>query len=557
MQAGEYAISIYKSEVRSCPLLRTISPSVGSTNTRAGAQDDQEPSQQYPVSCISDCQVQLVSHRKQGPVLPTLVITISDKEKKRRSSRAAGLISTKESTTTTLWFRTPPDDHHCSLHEWRQFILSRRPPMSPESLDSPASPTFTNPFSGRSKDERVLNTYRATYSRDREPSISHNSQSPSLRSKRSDVSSPTGAHHPNVPHRSLPAQNYTTMLPCDIPADLPSPAESGGDEQARGDSSGSGAQARSVSVSSPHSTVDRPDRRHASISTNSSATRETILDRAFQMRCIPGSERSVPGEEKLSSLARFDALMREEEERRRKREAEERADRETRGRQMTAWRENSSSDEEDSDEDEEESEEDSDDDEYYYEQGPVRSRRQTLIPPATQRALEFITGRSERPESPRTPRRATIEHNPDAFPMSPNDPIYRPQTSYALKRPHMSARTQSQPHLSHALPRGPPPPLPSQVAEDDDERPGPQGANSKRVSFTEYTKKGSSTNSLLLVQNGSGASSNRASAELEYSNPVLSPLPRGSASRGARQDEDVRCGWRGSVGVVGNEGNFI
>jgi hypothetical protein len=51
--------------------------------------------------------------------------------------------------------------------------------------------------------------------------------------------------------------------------------------------------------------------------------RETILDRAFQMRCIPGSDREVPGEEKLSSLARFDALMREADEKRKKREMEE------------------------------------------------------------------------------------------------------------------------------------------------------------------------------------------------------------------------------------------
>lgn len=489
-------------------------------------------------------------------MLPTLVITISDKEKKRRSSRAAGFISTKESTTTTLWFRTPPDDHHCSLHEWRQFITSRRPPMSPESLDSPASPTFTNPFPSavRSKDERILSAYRAAYPRDREVSISQHSKSPSLRSKRSDVSSPTTAHHPNMPQRSVPAQNYTTMLPGDIPADLPSPAESGSDEQARGEAS---AQARSVSVSSPYNTLDR---RHASISTNSVAMRETILDRAFQMRCIPGSEQSVPGEEKLSSLARFDALMRGTEEKRKRREADERAEQEARRRQMTAWRDDSSSDEEEEEDSEEEgSEDESEDDEYSYEQqDPVRSRRQTLIPPATQRALEFITGRNEGPESPRTPRRATLEHGPDAFPMPPSSPMYRPQTSYAFKRPHMSARTQSQPHLPYAPPRRPPPPLPTQVVEDDDERLGAQGAaaNPKRVSFTEYTKRGSSTSSLLLVQNGSGASSSRASAELEY-RPVLSPLPRGSSSRGARQDEDARCGWRGSVGVVGGEGNFI
>ena len=145
--------------------------------------------------------------RKQGPVLPTLVITISDKDKKRRSSRAAGLISTKESTTTTLYFRTPTDDHHCSLHEWRQFILSRKLPTSPESPTSPASPTFTNPFSSaRCRDERILSAYKAAH-RDTDMPASHNSESTSLRSKRSDVSSPTSANYPSIPHRSLPPQN--------------------------------------------------------------------------------------------------------------------------------------------------------------------------------------------------------------------------------------------------------------------------------------------------------------------------------------------------------------
>ena len=113
-------------------------------------QDDNEPIQQWPVNSITDCQVQQINHRKQGPVLPTLVISVADKEKKRRSSRAAGLISSsKEASATTLWFRTPPDDHHVSLHEWARNILARKSLMSPES---PMSPQFSNPFASMSRD---------------------------------------------------------------------------------------------------------------------------------------------------------------------------------------------------------------------------------------------------------------------------------------------------------------------------------------------------------------------------------------------------------------------
>lgn len=40
------------------------------------------------------------------------------------------------------------------------------------------------------------------------------------------------------------------------------------------------------------------------------------------------------------------------------------------------------------------------------------------------------------------------------------------------------------------------------------------------------------------------------------------PLPRGSVPRGGgagevRREEEKRCGWRGSVGVIGMEGGFF
>ncbi|KAF4994215.1 hypothetical protein FGRMN_5919, partial [Fusarium graminum] len=128
-----------------------VPPERGPILGKAVWKEDAEPSQQWPLSSITDCQVQQITHRKQGPVLPTLVVSIADKEKKRRSSRAAGFISSsRDANATTLWFRTPSDDHHLSLHEWARNILDRKSPMSP--TESPMSPQFSNPFSSMSRD---------------------------------------------------------------------------------------------------------------------------------------------------------------------------------------------------------------------------------------------------------------------------------------------------------------------------------------------------------------------------------------------------------------------
>ncbi|CAI4210321.1 unnamed protein product [Parascedosporium putredinis] len=283
LQNTEYTISVYKSK------------------------DDYEPYYQCPVNSVTDCQVQQLSHRKQGPVLPTLVITVSDKEKKRRSSRAAGLISGKESTHRGF---TAPGDR-----------------------DGP--PT------------------------------AHGSESPSLRSKRSDVSSPTSGIHPSLSHRTLPSHHhYTTGSRADIPPDLPSPAESGAGDQHINEliDGWSSPQARSSSFSSPRAGAPSLDRRHTSVGVSPTINRETILDRAFQLRCIPGSERAVPGEEKLSSLARFDALMRDTEDRRNKDDGVRAKQAQEARRKWEMGGDSSESD------DESERETDDEDDDYHLEQ---------------------------------------------------------------------------------------------------------------------------------------------------------------------------------------------
>jgi hypothetical protein len=45
-------------------------------------KDDAEPSQQYSIASIASCDIQSIAHRKQGSILPTLVVLISDKGKK-------------------------------------------------------------------------------------------------------------------------------------------------------------------------------------------------------------------------------------------------------------------------------------------------------------------------------------------------------------------------------------------------------------------------------------------------------------------------------------------
>lgn len=547
-------------------------------------QEDTEPSQQWAISSIADCQVQMVAHRKQGPVLPTLVVSLSDKERKRRSSRAAGLISSsKESSTTSLWFRTPPDDHHPSLHDWARFILSKKTPLSPES---PMSPQFTNPFAPRSRDtsdyfsrptsgnqpgrpetrplhhKSSANTH-STGNVPRERPLTFSSESPSLRSKRSDVSSPSSSNYP-LQHAAypIPGQHYTTVLP----TDLPSPINTSADYPGEFIEGWTSAQGRSSTMSSPirgRDSISSQTPQPSITATDASsppAPRETILDRAFQMRCIPGSEREVPGEEHLSSLARFEALMRDADEKRRQREAAERAE------QLALRSTFDASDSSDEDDDG-----DSDDlDEDAYGHIPERRGGPALIPPTTQRALRFIAGRHE-PEQPQSSVRPPVSrvavNNMQAdvaSTSSPTSPV-RPHTAHAKSRPNANQRTQSTPQLVAAMAK-------LEVSSGRIPEDAPVRANAdkrlstsstKRLSFTEFTKRLSSTSSLLLVQTNASGGSSRGSSEVDVQpssvpRGTLNPRGTGPPPRDRDRDEaDRRCGWRNSVGVIGHEGGFL
>ncbi|KAL2760469.1 hypothetical protein ACRALDRAFT_2031517 [Sodiomyces alcalophilus JCM 7366] len=430
--ADDYVISIFKSK------------------------DDWDPTHQYPVSSVVDCQVQVVAHRKQGPVLPTLIVTFSDKERKRRSSRAAGLIANKESTTSTLWFRTPPDDHHISLHDWARYILSRKLPLSP---DSPASPSFSNPFaargppnndyhprpsSGNNNPSRSAFFHKTPTHGGRERPVTFSSESPSLRSRRSDISSPSSVTNPSQPGFVMPDLNqYTTVLPSDIPSPVTSTGEYHQGELIEGWTS---AQGRSSIISSPArvrgSISSQQPTASAADSSSPPAPRETILDRAFHLRYIPGSEHEIPGEDKLSSLARFDALMREADQKRRQQKQAERAA------TQSAWDlDDESSDDEKDKGDGDDDDDDDDSDNFAHE---ADENRQTLIPPKAQRALDFLVGRHE-PESSLS--HPSAHHHPSAaghhqagFHVPLQAPS-RPHTAHSKVRPSVNHRTHSQPYL--------------------------------------------------------------------------------------------------------------
>lgn len=520
-----------------------------------------------------------MAHRKQGPVLPTLVVTISDKERKRRSSRAAGLISaSKDSNTTTLMFRTPQDDHHPSLHEWARFILSKKSPMSPES---PMSPQFSNPFAPRSRDapdyfQRPTSGSQSnrsdsrglqhkssinTYSTGRERPVTFSSASPSLRSKKSDVSSPASSHYPiHTMGNPFPNQHYTTVLP----TDLPSPVTTLNEYQGEFIEGWTSAQGRSSTMSSPIRGRDSLSSQTplpsiaATDASSPPGPRETILDRAFQLRCIPGSEHEVPGEEKLSSLARFDALMREVDEKRKKREAVERAEQVAMRSAFEASESSESEDDVDSD----------DSDEAYEEEG----RGGSLIPPTTQRALQFIADRHSpilrSPTSSRTPvSRTPVSMHGDALATLSEAPIIRPHTAHAKSRPSPAQRTQSTPQLTPGMTRLDISPSSSRTSETGTNRPNTENRESsssvKRLSFNEFTKRLSSTSSLLLVQTNTSGGSSRGSSEIEVQpssvpRGTLNPRGTGPPPRERERDEyERRCKWRNSVGVIGTEGGFL
>ncbi|TAQ89276.1 hypothetical protein B7494_g2409 [Chlorociboria aeruginascens] len=475
------------------------------------AKGDWEYLAQYHMSTFKSCEIRQLQHRKQSPTLPTLLLDFkpdkaAEKLRKRRSSRTGGLTS-KDPWADTLLFRTIPEEKH-SIFDWQVAVKAELKPGnlddSPLSPSSPLFPSFTNPFG---RDHRVpskstgrpelpsRNTSQSSYPHaPKERPSALISPSPSLRSRRSDLSSQSSSQHPPVGF----THNYTTALP----TDLPSPAMSGYDSQfIEGWTS---AQGRSSALSSHTRGSNSIASAIAPPTSTSQGPRETILDRAFQMRCIPGSDRvQDKDEEKISSIARFEALMREADARKlEKGPATKKID-------QTQW---------DLDEESEESSVENDD-----EDDLDLSDQDVMIPTPARRALDYISSRhvpSQRPLSP-TPRSPPPFQNTQAIsafhgistPL-PNLGSLRPRTSttssprpVSMALPHRSTSTSTSPSLrNHPLSSNPPNSnnLAVSPAEKEKRR---SSASVTRLSFTEFTKRLSSTSSLLLVQTNASSSS--------------------------------------------------
>ncbi|KAI1466387.1 uncharacterized protein F4812DRAFT_460660 [Daldinia caldariorum] len=534
-------------------------------------KDDWEPVQQHSMASITNCVVQNVAYRKQGPILPTLAVQISpdpatDKLRKRRSSRTAGLTTTKESGPTTLWFRLG-DDRTYTLEDWASYIQSLMPPdvlgKHPISPISPISPSFINPFSPSSSRDtgEFFGTSSGSSSKtwtkrpgksghahasSRDAATTYTSGTPSIRSNRSDVSSSHASSMVPI-STGYTGQHYTTVHP----SDLPSPATTiGGEYQDQFIEGWTSAQGRSSTLGSPVRTRESISSAPAQFlpslhSSSPPGQRETILDRAFQLRCIPGSDREVPGEEKLSSIARFEALMREVEERQKAFEAEKRISREP----LKSTSEKDESDENDGVD--EVNEEDSGGDAFEQDLGADE------IGPSAQRALQFIANRHSSGRSHRSHQ--SVRSVPTYQESSSS--IHRPHTAHSRSRP-AAQRTNSQPYIPTAsldltL-------IPSRVPEEPVTRINHEKRQSvsdgKRLSFNEFTKRLSGTSSLLLVQTNASNGSSRGSSEIDGPLQMTPPRngalsPRGGAMSPTEREE--RCRWRGSVGVFGNEGGFL
>jgi hypothetical protein len=539
------------------------------------------------MSAFKLCFIRAIQHRKQGPTAPTLVLefkpdTPTEKQRKRRSSRTGGL-SSKDPWANTLLFRSVPEERY-SIYDWLIRIKPQLPAESQESLDeigsamSPISPSgsvFTNPFSSR--ESRAANP-RPDYQRgisSQSTSSYHPSQkerpatmispSPSLRSRRSDLSSQASSQHPTMGFTSVHGQNYTTVLP----SDLPSPASTSGyDSQfiegwtsAQGRSSALSSHTRgSNSIASVVPPV-------VPIGSTPPGPRETILDRAFQLRYIPGGDRLDKDEEKISSIARFEALMKEADERKRQNSLSVQA-----GPGNSSW----DLDEESEDSSSGEPDEDDDADE------PDISDPEIAIPTPAQRALEYIARRNTPLPSPIRPLSPAPSHPPIPF-LNPQamSAFHGHSTSMASDlRPRTGSpthRKRSRPN-SLALPsrsisvstipslrelRASSSGTSSLAAPDRDpkEQQRQSSTSVKRLSFSEFAKRLSSTSSLLLVQTNASSSSGRdgsrrpssefaAESDEKVQSPQTAPPLRADP-------RDKRCGWRGSVGVFGSEGGFL
>ncbi|EPE34631.1 hypothetical protein GLAREA_10325 [Glarea lozoyensis ATCC 20868] len=548
-------------------LAETLPPQEDSQNPRLyvsiyKAKGDWEFVSQHPVSAFTTCEIRTLQHRKQGTSLPTLMLelkpdSMSEKQRKRRSSRTAGLTS-KDPWANVLLFRTVADERH-TIYDWQAAIRSKltidTPEDSPLTPMSPSFNAFSNPFAPRESkgsprpdlsqrsSSHTINTYPHA-PRDRPSNII--SPSPSLRSRRSDLSSQSSSLHPPIGFTS-----HLNNYPNTLPSDLPSPASTYETQFIEGWTSAQGRSSALSSHTRGSNSIASAVNPSSPMASTPPGPRETILDRAFQLRYIPGSGRVGDiDEEKISSIARFEALMKEVDEKKKQKGLV------SQNRNKEEW----GLDEES---------EDSDD----VESGDEGEEKLEMPTPA-QRALDFISGRrvppppSARPLSP-PPRSPPIPFlNSQAMsafhggPSASNN--IRPRAGTTSSR-NKTSRPSSMALPSRSMSTATIPTLKENMsgngnlkADDRGKEKRRSSTSVKRLSFQEFTKRLSSTSSLLLVQTNASSSSGKDGSRRTSSEYGFEGLEGGLRSPGLSGDNrDKRCGWRGSVGVFGGEGGFL
>ncbi|KHJ33664.1 hypothetical protein EV44_g2106 [Erysiphe necator] len=482
----------------------------------------------HPMSAVQFCEIRNIQHRKQSPPLPTLVVefkpeSTTSKLKKRRSSKAG--MTLKDGYSNALLFRSVDHERH-SIYDWvvqMKILLTAPVALGDSAFSSLVS--ITNPFINRSNSSST----KKTESQGKYPEVI--SPSPSLRSRRSDLSSKASS----LAHGSglTSPLAYTSG----ITSEHPSPSSTSGyDHQLI--EGWTSAQGRTSALSS-HT---RGNNSNASGIT-SYATRETILDRAFQMRCIPGSERLNSPEDldKLSSTARFEALMRENDEIKHARSDARSTQKSGQTSVETKVDENGAC----------------------FREDPYMGCQEEQLPIPAQKALDFISGRRATTRQPKLvlSKNEIPNLNTQALSALLGDDVPVDEQGSMISRIDTSSQRNSSRPSTLTIPLRS---FSSTTVLNEEENNSNQpsgkldskekrlsGTSVKRLSFQEFARRLSSTSSLLLVQTNASSNSGRGYAD------YTSEMSNNSRSCSNNDERDRRCSWRSGVSAFGVDGTFM
>ncbi|KAI9885481.1 MAG: hypothetical protein M1823_002710 [Watsoniomyces obsoletus] len=253
---------------------------------------DHDPLTSYPLSSILSCSIQDYAYRKTSSAQPTLIVTVhhGEPKKTKHARRLSQTGSLTKSQLSTLLFRTVPSAPY-SIQDWHQTLQEHlQASLKSSRLDSSNNLSTSDSKNSRPSSSTMrpgLPQSQASYT---SRASSHPGSALSIRTTHTAVSSPksNSPQNPTQPGIDSSSSPHSERFHSASPLRPVSPAAAGG---------GGGP---SPSPPPPAPTVSR----------------ETILDRAFKMNCIPGATPPPAGETPMNSIARFEALMQDIEARR-------------------------------------------------------------------------------------------------------------------------------------------------------------------------------------------------------------------------------------------------